>query len=337
MLKDCIAATMKRKEYTVTSTRNSRLQEHGKLLIDLFEDESRCTKVELFSMKLMCEIETVALCAKKKEKVLTAFHHFRISRLPKLWQDFCCENDVQETLEPLLYQTVSQSIFQDYFLDKIHTAKGDQSSEAKSFADNITLDEENVIRFIAGYIPHTILKNLKRRKSSEKKVQAFTECLLKLAVDGPEESLLAYTTEWMKLIDRGGLFHVSDESFLFFKAMEIKFRQVVTPVLIQPSSSVTKSDTIKQFIDDEVIRFHWDLLAIDIENEDDSEELMTEIVSKWINMHSVSTLDKLMEDIKVKNRTEKKKSKKKAPASYTSSYKKQGLRRSLLQQYEEEK
>ena len=106
-----------------------------------------------------------------------------------------------------------------------------------------------------------------------------------MAVDGPEESLLAYTTEWMKLIDRGGLFHISEESFLFFKAMEMKFRQAVAPVITQPqSSAIARSDNIQKFMDDEVIRLHWDLLAIDIENEDESEELLTEVVSKWITM-----------------------------------------------------
>lgn len=186
ILKDCIAATLKRKEYTVTSVRNSMIQEHGKILMDLFEDDNRCAEVEQFSIKLMCEIETIVLSAKKKEKILTAFHHFRVSQLPILWKDFCSENDIQESLDPLLYQ----SIFQDYFLNKIHTAKGNESSETKSY-DSITVDEENVIRFIGGYIPHTILQNLKRRKSSEKKVTHIYRVLAEIGSRWPRGKLIS--------------------------------------------------------------------------------------------------------------------------------------------------
>ena len=39
--------------------------------------------------------------------------------------------------------------------------------------------------------------------------------------DGPEESLLKYTQEWVKKIDRGGLFEVSDGCYHLFAAIEI--------------------------------------------------------------------------------------------------------------------
>ena len=161
-------------------------------------------------------------------------------------------------------------------------AKGNESSpKAKSYSETISTDEENVIHFIGGYVPYKILQNLRRQKSSVMKVQTFTDCLLKKAVDGPEDSLLDYTTEWIKRIDRGSLFHTSDESFHFFKALEVKFRQVVMPIVTQPSSSITstKTENVQQFLDDEAIRFHWELFAIDIENQDDSEELLIEIIN----------------------------------------------------------
>ena len=131
---------------------------------------------------------------------------------------------------------------------------------------------------------------------------------MKMAVEGPEESLLSYTTEWIRRIDRGNLFNISEETFMLFRALEVKFRQTYMPIITQPPSlSTSKKDVIQQFIDDEVISFHWELLAIDIDNEDYSEELLKEIVEMWINICSFSTLNKLMEDTKIKSRTQKKK------------------------------
>ena len=101
MLRDIIAATLKRKEYMVTSTRNTITQEQGKMLIDVFEDENKHTKVEQCSTKLKCKIEAIILSENKKEKILTAFHHFRLSQLSILWKEFCSENDIEVTLDPL--------------------------------------------------------------------------------------------------------------------------------------------------------------------------------------------------------------------------------------------
>ena len=147
-----------------------------------------------------------------------------------------------------------------------------------------------------------------------------------MAIDRPEESLLAYTTEWMTKIDRGGLFQISEVAFLLFKNLEIKFRQTYLPVLTQPSLSrstcqTTKSDIISKFIDDELIQFHWALLAVDIDNVQDSSELLTEIVKKWLDIRSFSTVDTIMETVKSKD---KKKSKRKCKPS--EDYKRPGLR-----------
>ena len=121
---------------------------------------------------------------------------------------------------------------------------------------------------------------------------------------------------------------------MLFRALEVKFRQTYMPIITQPPSlSTSKKDVIQQFIDDEVISFHWELLAIDIDNEDDSEELLKEIVEMWINIRSFSTLDKLVEDTQIKSCMQKKK---KAKASAPKrNYKKCGLRRSSLQSYKD--
>ncbi len=54
------------------------------------------------------------------------------------------------------------------------------------------------------------------------KASSFVECLLNMAVQGEESSYYKYTTEWLHSVDRGGLYHVSDATFLFFRAVEVQ-------------------------------------------------------------------------------------------------------------------
>ena len=68
---------------------------------------------------------------------------------------------------------------------------------------------------------------------------------MKMAVDGPEDSILPYTTEWIKRVDREALFNISDETLLFFKALEIKFRQVCMPIITQPPTSMSSTKKIQ--------------------------------------------------------------------------------------------
>lgn len=77
-------------------------------------------------------------------------------------------------------------------------------------------DEQNIVRYAAGYVPYKLLNKYKKSKSASDSVKSYTECLMKMGVDGPEESFLAYTEEWINQIDRGGLFHISDLSFMLF-------------------------------------------------------------------------------------------------------------------------
>ena len=170
VLLDHITATLEREEYLITSERNSCIQRQGKLLIDIFKNEERHVQAEEFTVKLMCSLETLVLSHKKKERMLMAFHQFRVSQLSVLWMDFCSEVGIHETIDPLLYQTVSQEIFQNYYLEKMRQLQDDEGSKGRPVTVNVTVDEENVIRYIGGYIPHKILQKLQKSKSSQVKI-----------------------------------------------------------------------------------------------------------------------------------------------------------------------
>lgn len=75
----------------------------------------------------------------------------------------------------------------------------------------LTADEENVIRYVAGFVSFKLLKRYE--KSSSEDAVVFVECLPSLAVDGDESSLLEYTMKWTRLVNRGGLFKLTIPHF----------------------------------------------------------------------------------------------------------------------------
>lgn len=62
------------------------------------------------------------------------------------------------------------------------------------------------------------------KKQSSKVAAECTECLMGMAVSEDNSSFQAYTMEWTKAINRGGLFEINDLSFELFKEVEVSMQ-----------------------------------------------------------------------------------------------------------------
>jgi len=79
-------------------------------------------------------------------------------------------------------------------------------------------EEEQIVRYAAGYVPMFLLKKYERG-STNKSIE-YVECLSKMAVNGEESSFLSYTLEWSKILNHGGLFKMNDEAYRLFRHIE---------------------------------------------------------------------------------------------------------------------
>ena len=61
------------------------------------------------------------------------------------------------------------------------------------------------------------------KKSSDEKSVQFVECLGNMAVAGIKTNVVDYSTEWFDTVNRGGLFPLNDEAFIFFAAVEVGY------------------------------------------------------------------------------------------------------------------
>ena len=265
------------------------------------EDEPKLERFDRFASNLMKALEKCFFgciskddpCRSKsvkREKIWSAFHQLRIGDAEKMW---CSLFDMEgiPKLSPLVYQHINEKLYAD--LIKSHfSATLDSHSSVDVPA--LTADEENMIRYAAGFVPFKLLKWYE--KSSTVDAVCFTECLSSLAVDGDESSLLEYTTKWTRLVNRGGLFEINDTAFMLFKEIELIVRKHLF-ITFERGSSVDSGqhETITAVANDDSVQFFWTMLSVDIDGEEQAVKLLKEIIGLWVTIRGFSIAGTWME------------------------------------------
>ena len=128
----------------------------------------------------------------------------------------------------------------------------------------LTVIEENAIYYAAGYVIHKLLK--KHRRGSSSRSPVIISALLNMVGhdmvgDVPQftDTYLDYVKTWTNVNDRGGLQHISDDTYRFFVAMEM-----ITYKLLEVGES--KEKVMCEVTRNENVVFLWEL-AIDISDD----------------------------------------------------------------------
>ena len=169
-------------------------------------------------------------------------------------------------------------------------------------------DEESIIRYAAGYVPMKLMK--KYEKQSLDVAVEYVECLNSMAMNGDESSLQAYTLEWSRKVNRGGLFEVNDETFRFFREIEIKMQWHLMEVLRrQVPIEDQKQLIIDTVASDEDVQFLWALILCDVRQEEHAIILLKDIIDLWLTIHGFSVAAACSEEHKWKTKSNTRKSK----------------------------
>lgn len=254
---------------------------------------SSCEENELVSRKFCTDLMGVIIScfagsvnvSRDKELAQKQYLQCRMHKIPALW------NEVHKALgipqpDPLWTQTVSKLCF-----DAICTMKAtsNESLQASSSArlNPLPADAENVIRYVAGYIPFKLLH--KYRGVATADACTYVEFLEDLSVSGshPDGSFLDYTKEWSEMISRGGLFKVNDHAYRFFYELEVNIQHVI--VSYATDSTKTAGDIVSSLEKDVNLILLWHILAGSLSGEH-SKQLFREIANLWltVRVHALS-------------------------------------------------
>ena len=125
----------------------------------------------------------------KREKAWSAFHRLKNAEVGKMWCDYFRYHDGIPKLSPLVYQHVSQRLYSDLIKHHLTANFEDHTAEIPV----LTADQENILRYAAGYVPFKLLKQYEKSPALDS--VSMIECLSTMAVKREESSLLEYTTK----------------------------------------------------------------------------------------------------------------------------------------------
>ena len=249
-------------------------------------------KVKLFGEKLTQDLQGVIRASIKKkshncnkEIMWRQYYLLRTSeKFVTQWNDFL--SDVNTPVQPVLFQHLTDVIFKTLVEDYFKIEYLEQET-----VEVPTSDENNVIRYIAGYLCRHLRKNLERENHELKEEMIL--CLMALTKDKPEE--VDETEEWTKKVDRGGLWYVKETTFQLFYAIEHQIRSILK--LLKTPSNPCKSEIIKRILSDDDVQFYWEIASADFEIDDDETKnlLLTKMVQLFLTVRGFSYAGVTME------------------------------------------
>ena len=158
-------------------------------------------------------------------------------------------------------------------------------------------DEDQAVRFACGFV----IRAVKKKMAKDKKYAVYVEVLETMHDDVIDsDDFFTYSTEWISLIDRRGLYKVSDEVFLLFRWMETIMRRFLT------GRSVNIGKAIAEIMNSDNVLQCWSLICTTLEPEE-SDILLSKLTELWVTIRGFSYAGNLLEQYKQSAKTSTKK------------------------------
>ena len=90
------------------------------------------------------------------------------------------------------------------------------NEEVESHLNPLTPEEENALRYVAGYVCRTVEDKIQQCKYGEKEKESMVRSLKEMTIGDVDDNSGA----WLKMIDQGGLWHINDKVYAVFTIME---------------------------------------------------------------------------------------------------------------------
>lgn len=183
----------------------------------------------------------------------------------------------------------------EVLLENVIVQKLRPHTEADSHYDKLSTDEEQAVRYSSGFIVRSLKKKFARLVLSDSskyievldKMYALEDC-----TSDNGEDFLQYTKEWLSQIDRGGLYKVTDETYLLFHWMELTTRKYLK------GQKIEIDEALDEIICSENVMMCWSLICGGDMEEDESDKLLNKIAELWITVRGFSYAGNLFEQYK---------------------------------------
>ena len=161
--------------------------------------------------------------------------------------------------------------------------------------------EIETLLYIAGFIVFSLKKSLKKHNPFAAQISVLLECWGSKWDNDFGSSLEEYTNAWVDLVIRGGLHQVSDEFYLFTKAVDMETRTNINlELLINYCGEDLKTVLCNTFSKSENIEVCWHNITRNISHLSVKKMIKKEILLKWINIRANAFVKSWIQMIKRK-------------------------------------
>ena len=233
-----------------------------------------------------------------REKMWGAYHAIRTSQEFKcLWKTFLQESRVQAT--PIIYQSLTDRLFQKRIELHFPIPSPSRPRDSEVETSTLTFEEENAIRYAAGYVFRAVKKKIiKSSFDLKEQLVEIVDMLLQNDDDVGEQDA---SCEWMAIVDRGGLVHISDDLYRVFVAIELHIRKFFNVENAREMTPTSKGKVVSSLLSNEDVLFFWCMVCCDVP-EEFAKELLKRIVELWTTIRGFSFAKSYMEIYKQKTK-----------------------------------
>ena len=201
------------------------------------------------------------------EKMWTEFHKLRSTdAYSEKWREYLSSNNCQPS--PAFYQHITMELFEQILLEELQKLQNEMCPEADRDEDSITHDEENAIRYMAGYVLHKLKK---KQYTVDDLIQKDREYITETS-----------SNEWIKLIDRGGLVHITEECHQLFVSIELITCHHIHIANVQSMDEQFREHLFNMITVDDDVLFNWTMTGAE------DEEVFNEMMKLWITIRGHS-------------------------------------------------
>jgi len=240
----------------------------------------------------LCFVTTQKSKRLKQAKMWGEYHKLRTSPEFKAeWHKFLETSVMKQQPMVAFYQYVTHELFKE--LIKLEFTVNDAVDHKP--LPPLTHEEKNAIRYIAGYVCRKIHSRIK-----ESSCPGRTEMMLCLSdMNGGDIDDEEHTDEWLRKINRGGLWKVTDEVYQLFLMLEQELKKEIS------SDGGTEQDKktkiIEQLLGNEDLLFQWCFCTNDLPTEFNI-PLLKQIIELFMTVHGHGYASSCLELYKERNK-----------------------------------
>ena len=301
LLKTSCSLVLKDEGFQLPTPLAEKALKSAERLLEWLSDAENKEAASIFASNFIGSLKSCFSTYRKarsgREQMWECYYKLRSSeRFVTRWAQFL-QASVGTEACPIFYQFVTDSIME--VLIKEHFPLEVACSEQK--LASLDYEEVNALRYTAGYVIRALRRKIER--SAHPLMEELILCLVEMEQnEGTEHE----SEEWTNAIDRGGLKHVSDMTYMLFVSMELELRQHLHDVSASEDSGM-KEKAMEKMLHNEDVLFYWSMISADWEEEGDV--LLQMIIEHWVTVCGFSHTSAFLEKYKQANKKTVQKSK----------------------------